>query len=242
MDQLTINAASGLRARLEAIEMLANNLANVSAAGYKVDRESYSLYAAPEADGVISQLPVVETQWTDFAQGTLTPTGNWSDLALSGGGFFVVQAPGGALYTRNGAFRLSGDGRLETLQGYAVRGVGGAPITVDPAYPVEVTLEGAVLQQGREVGRLELAEISPPRALIKQDGLYFRLNRPDGAVVRPAAAQVHQGVLESSNVVAPESAVRMISLMRQFEMLQRAIALGAEMNRRGVEEVARVNS
>ncbi len=241
MDQLTINAASGLRARLEAIEMLANNLANASAAGYKVDRESYSLYASPEADGVVSQLPVVETQWTDFAQGTLTPTGNWSDLALSGGGFFVVQAPGGPLKTRNGAFRLSCDVRLEPSQGYAVRGEGGAAITVDPAYPVEITLEGAVLQQGREVGRLELAEISPPTALIKQDGLYFRLNQ-QGGVVRPAAAQVHQGVLESSNVVAPESAVRMISLMRQFEMLQRAIALGAEMNRRGVEEVARVNS
>jgi flagellar basal-body rod protein FlgG len=60
---------------------------------------------------------------------------------------------------------------------------------------------------------------------------------------KPNAAkdvQVQQGKLESSNVSPAESAVRLVSVMRQFEMLQRAISLGVEMNKKAVEEVARV--
>jgi len=240
MDRLTITAASGLRARMESMEMLANNLANASAAGYKLDRESYGLYAAPEADGIISRQPVIEGQWTDYSQGTLTPTGNSLDLALAGGGFFAVNGPGGTLYTRNGAFRLSTNGTLETKDGYAVRAVGGGTIAADPAQPVEITSDGTVRQRGAEVGRIELADVSQPSALTKQNSLYFRLDPGSRAKVSASSAQVLQGRLESSNVGAAESAVRMISVMRQFEMLQRAVTLGAEMNRRGVEDVARV--
>jgi len=240
MDRLTITAASGLRARMESMEMLANNLANASAAGYKLDREFYGLYAAPEANGTVSRQPVIERQWTDYSQAALTPTGNPLDLALGGGGFFAVNGPSGTLYTRNGAFRLSTNGTLETKDGYAVRAVGGGTITVDPSQPVEITSDGAVRQLGAEVGRIELAEVSQPTALTKQNSLYFRLDPGSGANVSASSAQVHQGKLESSNVGTAESAVRMISVMRQFEMLQRAITLGAEMNRRGVEDVARV--
>ena len=86
MDPLTISAASGLRVRLESLDLLANNLANAATAGYKSDREFYSLYTAPEVledNAAPSTLPVVERRWTDFSQGTLTPTGNPLDLALA---------------------------------------------------------------------------------------------------------------------------------------------------------------
>jgi flagellar basal-body rod protein FlgF len=241
MDRLTITAASGLRARMESMEMLANNLANASAAGYKLDREFYSLYTAPEADGTVSQLPVIERQWTDFSQATLTPTGNSLDLALSGNGFFAVHEPSGTLYTRYGGFRLSAKGTLETKEGYAARAVGGGTITADPALPVEISADGTVRQQGAELGRIEVVQVSQPSALCKQSGLYFQLDPKSGAVLSASSAEVQQGKLESSNVGTAESAVRMISVMRQFEMLQRAITLGAEMSRRGVEEVARVS-
>ncbi|MCE5309815.1 MAG: flagellar basal-body rod protein FlgF [Acidobacteriales bacterium] len=241
MDRLTISAASGLRARMESMEMLANNLANASASGYKLDREFYSLYLAPEADGTISQLPLIDRQWTDFSQGTLTPTGNQLDLALSGSGFFAVDGPNGTLYTRNGAFQLSASGRLETKEGYAVRAAGGGIITVDPTRSVEISPDGAVWQQGVEMGRIQLADVSQPSALGKQSGLYFQLDPGAGVNVGTSSAQVQQGKLENSNVGSAEAAVRMISVMRQFEMLQRAVTLGAEMNRRGVEEVAKLS-
>ncbi len=240
MDRLTISAASGLRARMESMEMLANNLANASASGYKLDREFYSLYAAPQSDGIISQLPLIDRQWTDFSQGTLTPTGNPLDLALSGSGFFEVNGPNGTLYTRNGSLQLSAGGRLETKEGYAIRAVGGGTITVDPNRPVEISPDGAVWQQGVEVGRIQLTDVSQSSALTKQNGLYFHLDPGSGVSVGASSARVQQGKLESSNVGTAEAAVRMISVMRQFEMLQRAVTLGAEMNRRGVEEVAKL--
>jgi flagellar basal-body rod protein FlgG len=66
---------------------------------------------------------------------------------------------------------------------------------------------------------------------------------PPGAQPRPATEfELHQGKLEGSNVSSAEGAVRLVSVIRQFEMLQRAVSLGAEMNRRAVEEVARVGS
>ena len=110
MDALSIAAASGLRSRMETLDMLANNLANSTTGGFKLDREFYSLYVSAEAQASSSDpttVPVIEKQWTDFSQGLLVNTGNKLDMALSGKGFFTATAPSGPLYTRNGSFRLS---------------------------------------------------------------------------------------------------------------------------------------
>jgi flagellar hook-basal body protein len=121
MDPITAIAASGLRARMESLDMLANNVANAGTGGYKADREFYSLYVSPEAADAdpAATMPVIERTWVDHSQGTLHATGNPLDLALSGKGFFAVNGPGGPLYTRNGNFRLAPDGRLTTSEGYA---------------------------------------------------------------------------------------------------------------------------
>src|ERR1043165_9763334 len=127
MDPMTAIAASGLRARMESLDLLANNVANASTGGYKADREFYSLYVGPEAadSGSSSTMPVIERPWTDHSQGNVYTTGNPLDVAISGKGFFAVNGPSGPLYTRNGSFRLAPDGRLTTPEGYAVRGAGG---------------------------------------------------------------------------------------------------------------------
>jgi flagellar hook-basal body protein len=100
MDALTAAAASGIRARIESLDMLANNLANASAAGFKSDSESYGLYVSAEAadspEGTNPAiLPVIQSRWTDFSQGALLPTSNSTDLALSGKGFFVASTSSG---------------------------------------------------------------------------------------------------------------------------------------------------
>src|ERR1044072_8466847 len=97
MDPFTAIAASGLRARMESLELLANNIANASTGGYKADRELYSLYAAPEAaaQDEVSVMPVIDTHWTDYSQGELRVTENPLDLALTGRGFFAVNGPTG---------------------------------------------------------------------------------------------------------------------------------------------------
>jgi len=243
MDPLMISAAGGLRARMESLDMLANNLANTETSGYKTDREFYNLYVSPEAteggEGTASTLPVIERPWTDFSQGTLRPTGSDLDLALTGKGFFAVEGPSGDLYTRNGSFRVSPSGLLVTAEGYPLRTVSGGKLHVQSSGAIEVSAEGAVRQDGQSLGQLEIADFAEPAAVIKQGASYFRSTAP----AQPASGtHVEQGKLEGSNVGAAESAVRLVSVMRQFEMLQKAVSLGSQMNSEAVQEVARVAS
>ena len=121
MDNMTVAAAAGMQARMESLDMLANNLANTETGGYKTDREFYNLYisadAAASENTAPAGLPVIERPWTDLSQGTLRATGNPSDLALAGKGFFAVDGHVGTLFTRNGNFRISPDVRWSPPKG-----------------------------------------------------------------------------------------------------------------------------
>jgi len=241
MDALTTAAASGMRARMESLDMLANNMANADTSGYKTDREFYNLYVSPEAEAAEESpatLPVIERPWTDFSQGSLRPTGSPLDLALTGKGFFAVDGPSGSLFTRNGNFRVSSAGRLVTAEGYPVRAVGGGKLQVQPSLALEVSPDGTVHQDGQALGQIEITDFSDASSVTKQGASYFR---SDGAAQPASDVEVTQGKLESSNVGPAESAVRLVSVMRQFEMLQKAVTLGGQMNQSAVE-IARVAS
>jgi len=236
MDQLLISAASGMKARMESLDLLANNIANTGTSGFKADREFYSL--------VEGQLPVIESNWTDFSQGALVPTNNQLDLALSGPGFFALNTSGGVVYTRNGQFRVGKSNQIETSDGYTLRNAldGGKPITVDARLPVVIGKDGSLQQGGVPLGKLEIVGQVPAASggLAKQGNSYFRMSRP-GAPVPAAATEVLQGTLEQSNVPTADAAVRLVSIMRQFEMLQRAVSIGADMDKQAVTDIARVS-
>ena len=185
MDALTSTAAAGIRSRVEALDLLANNLANANSTGYKADRELYQRYAADEAYETSTgsfdptQQPDINSRWTDFSQGAFVTTGQPLDVALQGSGFFVVsearsstgKGPGEVFYTRDGHFRLvpveptPGQpinplrrSRLETEDGLAVSGNEGKPIFLDPRLPVEFGRDGTVRQDGLVVNRLLVAD------------------------------------------------------------------------------------
>jgi flagellar basal-body rod protein FlgF len=234
MDQLLINAASGMKARMDSLDMLANNMANSGTAGFKTDREFYNLYE--------QSLPVVERQYTDYSQGQLLPTGNPLNVALDGKGFFALNAPSGVVYTRAGNFRVSTLNQLETQEGYTVRNVldNGKPITVDPKQAVDIGKDGTVRQGGQDLGQIEIAQpASPSDSLKKLGSTYFALLDKNGAVPLAKDTEVLQGQIEQSNVPVADVAVKLISIMRQFEMMQKAINLGTEMNKQAISEVAK---
>lgn len=242
MDPLTAVAASGLRARMESLDLVANNLANASTGGYKADREFYTLYLAPEAqESENSTMPLIERPWTDLSQGVLRDTGNPLDVALSGHGFFAVNGPSGPLYTRNGNFRLSPAGVLTTADGYPVRGASGVPLALQSGQSVEISSDGTIHQNGTVAGKLEIVDFTSPDGLVKQGANYFRTGEASPAVPT-VGASVEQGKLEDSNTGSAEAAVRLVSVMRQFETLQKAIGLAADMNRQAIEQVAKVGS
>ena len=240
---MTAMAASGLRSRMESLDLLANNMANASTGGYKADREFYSLYAAAEAQDSDSPatMPVVQQHWTDLSQGTIANTGNALDLALNGSGFFGVSGPNGKLYTRNGGFHLAADGQLVTADGYAVLSAAGAPLTAQGTVPIDISRDGTLTQDGQSIGQLGIADFTGG-AVTKQGGNYFRPVDPNAKPSAPADTTVEQGKLEASNTGTAESAVRLVSIMRQFEMLQKAVLIGNDMSKQAIEQVAKVGS
>lgn len=219
---------------MESLDLLANDLANTGTSGFKSDREFYGLYSA--------ELPMLEKQWTDYSQGALVPTGNPLDLGLSGKGFFALNSPAGTVYTRNGVIQISRSNQLQTLEGYTFRNArdNGKSIIVDPAKSIEVNRDGVVKQGGQEIAQFEITGItSPSQMLSKLGNSYFSLSQPTG----PAPAtdtEIVQGTIEQSNVPVAEAAVRLVSVMRQFEMLQKALTVGADMDKQAIEEVAKV--
>jgi len=229
---------------MEALDLLSNNLANASSPGFKADRESYSTYRSVESDmgegAAMLRSPVIEENWTDMSQGALTATGNASEFALSGSGFFVVRSASSSLLSRGGTIRASRDGKLETSDGYEFAAVEPEGIRVDPGRPFAINAEGTVVQDGVPLGRLKIVSSPSPEALSRRQGMYFRIDTAGMAQLGPSEAEVRQGYIEQTNLGSAEASARLIGILRQFEGLQKAIHLGSEMNRRAVEEVARV--
>jgi flagellar basal body rod protein FlgG len=248
MDPLTITAAAGMRSRLESLDLLANNLSNTSAPGFKADREQFSLYLSEETaeaqdDGTgVAQpfSPVIESHWTDTSQGELRLTGNSGDLALSGKGYFQVNGEDGPLFTRDGRFTITKGGELLTENGYEFSTTDGKSIQVDPSLPVTVDPDGTVRQQGLLVGRLKMVDWSAETASQKQGGGTFQLDSKSLQGLLDSTAQVRQGYQEQSNLSPAEASVRLIETLRQFESLTKAAQIGEDMSRHSVEDVARV--
>jgi flagellar basal-body rod protein FlgF len=248
MDPLTALAASGMRSRTESLELVANNLANTSTAGYKADGESYNLYFGESAwDGYLEnrppagEMPIVERNWSDLSQGTLLETGDPNDFALAAPGFFVAQTSSGPLYTRGGHFRVSKKGMLETREGYPVLATSGQPVRLDPVKPFTISPSGEISQDGSAAGTLQVVDVDRVDALTKRGGTYFVLS-PVGKTTPVQQPQILQGKVESSNVESSYAAVKLVGVLRQFEMMQRAVRIAGDMGRQSVEQVAKVTA
>jgi len=235
-----LTAAAGMRAQLEALEVLGNNIANASTTGYKADREFYRLFltefarADPET-GEASWMPVTHASSTDFRQGAIESTKAPLDLALEGPGFFVVRAGAAEFYTRAGEFRTGADGELVTADGMQVLDDGGAPIVVPPVGEIDVAENGLITVGGLSIARLGVVEVDQPASLTKV-GTNLYAAPPETPPREAAATRVRQGALEGSNVNVAESAVRLMSATRSFEMLRRAASLiDGEMTRRAID-------
>src|SRR5581483_2618155 len=124
-----------------------------------------------------------------------------------------------------------------TSEGYPVRVQGGRTLQIATGAPPKISAQGDVTQDGQLLGRLEITAFSDPNKLSKAGATYFKA----AADARPIAAkstQVQQSALENSNVVTAEAAIRLVTVMRHFESLQKAITVGTQMNQQSISEIA----
>ena len=247
-------AATGMQAQQLHVEVISNNIANMTTTGYKRRRAEFQdlLYQSQRRGGASSSQEgtVVPTGvqlglgvktaavYRVHEQGDLVGTENRLDLAIQGNGFFMVEMPSGEFgYTRSGNFQVSADGVLVTADGYTV-----SPGITIPADTTEVTInaEGGVFAkvQGQvdlvDLGQIDLAGFVNPSGL-EEIGNNLLLETPasgTAAIGTPGTdgyGSVLQGFLESSNVNPVQEITALISAQRAYDMNSKVIAASDEM-------------
>jgi len=246
-------AAAGMEAQQTQLDVTANNIANVSTAGFKKSRAEFAdlMYqtmrpagaatgngtAAPSGLEVGLGVRVTTTQRL-MSQGELRQTGNSRDLAIQGRGYFEVTLPSGeTAYTRNGALQLDANGLLVTSEGYPIAGEITVPreaqsLTIAADGKVTATVAGDPAPI--ELGQLQLTTFANPAGLEGLGGTLFRATAAAGDAVtgnpgEEGAGSLLSGSLELSNVSAVEEMIDLISGQRAYEVNTRVIKAADEM-------------
>ena len=238
-------ACTGLMSRTQALDTIANNLANVSTAGFRASHNVFGSVLATTGNSPLSVLNqdtndygVLSGTQLDTSQGALVRTGNDLDLAMEGSGYFAVQTATGPVYTRGGNFRVSPKGQLITASGDPVLGDNG-PITI-VGTPVSISPDGTISANGAISGRLKLVEFAPTVDIQSVGGTYY--SAPAGTAVSAKNSQVRQGMLESSNVNPVTSVVEMITAEREVETMRRVLTMfSTELDKTAVQDLPRVS-
>jgi flagellar basal-body rod protein FlgG len=246
-------AKTGMEAQQTAMDVISNNLANVSTSGFKRSRAVFEdlLYQTVRQPGGQSseqtQLPSglqlgtgVRPVATErlFDQGNLQQTNNKLDVAIQGNGFLQVLLPDGTTaYTRDGSFQTNSQGQLVTASGYPVQPAITIPaaaqsVTIGNDGTVSITQAGTVATT--QVGTLQVATFINNAGLeSKGDNLYVET----GASGSPStntpgtngSGTLQQGYVETSNVNVVEEMVNMIQTQRTYEMNSKAITTSDQM-------------
>jgi flagellar basal-body rod protein FlgF len=220
-------ACAGLSAQTQALDLIANNVANLNTTGYRGQQQTFqSMVASASGDfsnplnRALNEFSVLGDTRTDLSSGNLEATGNATDLGIEGDGFFVVQTQAGPVLTRNGNFQISSTGQLLTQSGEPVLGEAGA-ITV-PSGPLSISADGTLSVNGAIAGKMRLVELAPGTSLVPLGTSYY--SAPDNALQPAAHSSVRQGMLEASNVNPITAVVSMLAIQRRAEMLERAMS------------------
>ena len=244
MDNVGYIALSRQMVLKRELDITANNIANMSTTGFKV--ESLIIGSEPGAPAFNDQIKTPANfaydngLGRDFKQGPLSQTGNSLDLAIEGDGvFFTLNGPNGPLYTRNGAFTLGADGSIMSQDGKTLMGDGG-PILIDPkkASPT-ISADGVVSQGDERIGKIGLVRIDALSALSKQGDGTFALNGNQTAT--PATnAKLSQGFIEGSNVNSIKEITRLVEINRAYSSISNLLSQNQELTRSAIERLGRV--
>ena len=224
MDNTIYTALSGQTALQRLLDVTANNVANLSTAGFKRERlyfDSFFKQLDTPGKGVTFVSDVSSV--TDFTPGTLTRTGNDLDVAIDGDAMFSVRGNNGnTLYTRDGRFSIDSRGNLVmTATGNQVLDNGGGTIGIpQSARKISIGADGIVSADGSPITRLGLYQLKPEATRREADGLF---NLSQGTPSPATAARVRQGYIEGSNVNSVESLADMINVQRAYERMSNVL-------------------
>lgn len=227
MDRLVYSLLSGMRARVDAQAVTANNVANAGVPGFR--RELSSLVSRYLDDGRVQATGSRTT--AALEPGRIAATGQPLDVAIEGAGWLAVQAKdGGEAYTRRGDLRVGAGGMLENGEGLLLLGAGG-PIAVPPGGTPSIAEDGTVFaalpggDAPTAIGQLKL--VDPPGADLRKglDGL-FRTPAP----ADPAPVRLRTGMLEAANIDPATALVELVEQSRGFDVSARLLGAAKDMD------------
>lgn len=229
------------------LDVIANNMANVSTNGYKARQSRFKEFLMPGASAAAFRQPdrglsfVAETGTAlDPSPGAIERTGNPLDAAIKGDGFFVVQTPAGERYTRNGAFTLNAQGQLVTSDGHTVMGESG-PIAFSPQETgIEIGADGTVSTTQGQRGKLRLVRFADPQTLRNEGSNVFSSTTP--AQAAGTAAQVQAGAIERSNVKPVIEMSRLIDVNRSYTTISTMLTRMDELRRTALSRLSDQNA
>ncbi|MDN2480557.1 flagellar basal body rod protein FlgF [Vibrio astriarenae] len=240
MDRSLFLAMSGAKQNMQAMQLRANNLANVSTTGFRADlAQARSMQAYGE--GLPTRVfSMTERPGHSFNQGSVITTGRDLDVTVQGDGWIsVLDKTGQEGLTRNGNLNVSDTGLLMNSAGQLILGENDAPITLPvPISKVEIGTDGtvSVVPQGAPADALEIVDRikltnTNNQTLFKDTNGLFRAKDPNQVYQADANVTLLKGAIEGSNVNAVGEMTSLIDLQRQFEMQVKMMSTAEEMDK-----------
>lgn len=215
---LAVNRQIGLSAELD---LIANNIANMNTVGFRREGVAFTEFVIAAEGGESVSMADLGSKFASELPGTTTTTGGMLDLAIEGGGYFLLETLEGNVLTRAGTFMISQDGTVTTPLGDPVLDIGEAPIVIPPdAVELVVGVDGTISADGNPIAQVAVA--TAPRELINRFGDTAFTVEDDAYELIPDA-KIRQGALEQSNVDAVHEISRLIEVTRAYETTQSLI-------------------
>jgi flagellar basal-body rod protein FlgF/flagellar basal-body rod protein FlgG len=246
MDSGFYAACTALVSQTDALDTIANNLANASTGGFRARHATFSSVLAgsgrplgSELNRVTNDYGVLGDSHLDLTQGSLVRTGNDLDVGVDGPAFLSVQTATGPVYTRDGGLRVSPKGQLVTSAGDAVIGDQGV-ITLPINAKIGISPDGTISADGAIAGKLKLVEFPPGTDVESLGNTYY--TAPAKSALAATRSVVRQGTLENSNVNPVASVIELINAQRSAETMRHALTMfDTEMNKTAVQDLPHVS-
>lgn len=247
MDGALLVSLSNQMALRRKLDIVANNIANVSTTGFKRESALFEEFTLPVevTDPISGKLTTENLSYVrdygtvrDLSEGNLDTTLSPLDIGLDGEGFLVVQTPDGPRYTRNGHFKLDATGRVVDNAGNALLAQGGSELSVTPGdEPIQIASDGTFSTRAGVLGRIDVVKFADMQAVKKTgDNLYETSQSPQPA----EGTSVRQGMLEKSNVEPIVEMVQMIDVLRSYQQSSEMVQTGEDLVRKAIQKLGEI--
>ena len=224
------------------MEIISNNLANVSTSGFKREAPAFEELLVPvqSSETSLSEVSFVR-DWgvvRDMSAGPLVQTGSPLDVSVEGEGYLVVRTPAGERFTRDGHLKLDAQGHIVTTDGHPVLSDGGE-VTIPPGETdIKIAADGTVSTRQGTSGKFRLVTV--PSSSLRKEGA--NLYTSDAQTSPALTARLVQGTIERSNVEPVTEMTKMIEVLRAYQHSTETLNATDDLIRRAVQRLGEVKA